>query len=266
MPELPEAETIVRGLAPRLPGRTIVAVKVTHVDILAPLSASAFRKALRGCTVESVGRRAKKILIRFVGGRMLLVNLGMTGRLVLSRAPRATELKHVAVRFNLDDGEALLYDDVRRFGRLEVHDAGSWSERESALGAEPLDPAFTGAELHRMTQRSITPIRNWLLDQRRVAGIGNIYANEALFRAAIDPRRAANTLSLAEATALHETLRQVLQESIEARGTTLNDYRDAAGEEGGFAIRLDVYAREGEPCPRCGTPVQRAVLSNRSLF
>ena len=266
MPELPEAETIVRGLAPRLPGRTVVAVRVAHADVLAPLSTAAFRKALRGCTVESVSRRAKKILIRFRGGRMLLVNLGMTGRLVLSRAPRAAELKHVAVRFDLDDGEALLYDDVRRFGRLEVHDAQSWSEREAALGAEPLDPGFTGRDLFDLVQRSRIPIRNWLLDQRRVAGIGNIYANEALFRAALDPRRPANTLTLAEATALHEAVRQVLEESIEARGTTLNDYRDAAGEEGGFAIRLDVYAREGEPCPRCGAVVERAVLSNRSLF
>lgn len=266
MPELPEAETIVRGLAARLPGRTIVGVRVKHADVLAPLSARAFRQLLRGCTVASVERRAKKIVIHFRGGRLLLVNLGMTGALILTQQPRPKELAYTAVRFDLDDDQALLYHDVRRFGRLEIHDAGSWRERQVALGAEPLDPAFTGAVLFDLAQRSRTAIRNWLLDQRRVAGIGNIYANEALFRAGIDPRRPADRLMQGEATRLHAALRDVLGEAIAARGTTLSDFRDDRGESGGFAPLLQVYAREGEPCLRCGHAVERTVLTNRSIF
>ncbi len=266
MPELPEAETIVRGLAARLPGRTIVGVRVKHANVLAPLSATAFRQLVRGRTVSAVGRRAKKIVIHFERGGLLLVNLGMTGALILTDRPREDELAYTAVRFDLDDGEALLYHDVRRFGRLEVHDAGSWQERQAALGAEPLDPGFTAALLFDLTRRSRTPIRNWLLDQRRVAGIGNIYANEALFRAGIDPRRQADQLSLDEATRLHAALRDVLQQAIEARGTTLSDFKDDRGESGGFAPLLQVYGREGEACPRCGHIIQRGVLTNRSIF
>ena len=266
MPELPEAETIVRGLARRLPGRTIVGVRVKHADVLAPLAATAFRQLVRGCTVSAVERRAKKIVIHFQGGRLLLVNLGMTGALILTARPRQDELAYTAVRFDLDDGEALLYHDVRRFGRLEIHDAASWQKRQAALGAEPLDPEFTGALLYDLTRRSRTPIRNWLLDQRRVAGIGNIYANEALFRAGVDPRRPANELTPEEAARLRDTLRAVLQQAIGARGTTLSDFRDDRGESGGFAPRLQVYGREGERCPRCGGTVRREVLSNRSVF
>ena len=266
MPELPEAETIVRGLAARLPGRTIVAARVTHADVLGALSAAAFRQLVRSRTVASVERRAKKIVIHFQDGGLLLVNLGMTGTLILTGRPRREELAHTAVRFDLDDGEALLYHDVRRFGRLELHDAGSWEQRQSALGAEPLDAAFTAAALFDLTRRSRTPIRNWLLDQRRVAGVGNIYANEALFRAGIDPRRPADRLTLEEATRLHAGLRGVLREAIVARGTTLSDFRDDRGESGGFAPLLQVYGREGESCPRCGRIIERAVLTNRSLF
>ncbi len=266
MPELPEAETIVRGLATRLPGRTIVGVRVKHANVLAPLSAAAFRRLVRGCTVAAVERRAKKVVIRFEGGRLLLVNLGMTGRLILTERPGPEELAYTAVRFDLDDGEALLYHDVRRFGRLEVHDGDSWQERQAGLGAEPLEPDFTAALLFDLTRRSRTPIRNWLLDQRRVAGVGNIYANEALFRAGIDPRRPADSLTRREAARLRAALREVLQEAISARGTTLSDYRDDRGESGGFATRLRVYGREGEPCLRCGHVIERAVLTNRSAF
>lgn len=267
MPELPEAETIVRGLADRLPGRTIVRVVVTHADVLAPpLTAATLRKRLRGIAIETVERRAKKVVLATKGGGRIVVNLGMTGRLVLSGSPRAGELSHVAVRFQLDDGQALLFDDVRRFGRIELHDAGSWNERDAALGTEPLSDAFTAAHLHELAQRSRTPIRNWLLDQRRVAGIGNIYANEALFRAGIDPARPASSLTIAESAGLRDALRDVLAEAIVARGTTLSDYRDEQGEAGRFASRLQVYGRAGQPCIVCEHPIERAVLTNRSIF
>jgi formamidopyrimidine-DNA glycosylase len=267
VPELPEAETIVRGLAHRLPGRTIVAVGVTHADVLAPpLTPATLRKRLRGATVEAVERRGKKVVLATKGGGRIVVNLGMTGRLVLSGSARAAELSHVAVRLELDDGQALLFDDVRRFGRIELHDAGSWSQRDAALGTEPLSDAFTAAHLHELAQRSRTPIRNWLLDQRRVAGIGNIYANEALFRAGIDPARPASSLTVAESAGLRDALRAVLAEAIVARGTTLSDYRDEQGEAGRFAPRLQVYGRAGQPCIVCERPIERAVLTNRSIF
>lgn len=265
MPELPEVETIVRGLAGRLPGRRVVDVRVKHADVLAPLSATAFRQAMRGACFESVVRRGKNLVLAMEGGRRLVVNLGMTGRLVLSESPRAKDLTHVAVRFDLDDGQALLYDDARRFGRLQLYDDRAWAGRDSDLGAEPLGP-LTSDAFFELTQASRTPIRNWLLDQRRVAGVGNIYANEALFRAAIDPVRPARALSREEAARLLLALRDVLQEAITARGTTFSDYRDDQGESGGFAPRLRVYGRAGEPCLTCGRPIERAVLTNRSVF
>jgi formamidopyrimidine-DNA glycosylase len=266
VPELPEAETIVRGLAGELPGRRIVGVHVRHADVIAPLGPTAFGRALRGGRVQAVGRRAKKVVLMLEEDRLLVVNLGMTGRLVLDSAPGAAQLRHVAVRLDLDDGRSLLYDDVRRFGRLELHDAASWARRSATLGAEPLERDFTAAGLFALTRRSRSPIRNWLLDQRRVAGVGNIYANEALFRARLRPDRPAHSLKRAEVGRLHGALREVLAEAVAGRGTTISDYRDERGEPGEFADRLRVYDRTGEPCRVCGTPIERAVLANRSLF
>ena len=266
MPELPEAETIVRGLAERLPGRCVLRVQVKHANVLAPLSAARFRASMRGRCFAAVQRRGKKIVLMLADGGRLVVSLGMTGRLVLSAAPRSRELSHVAVRFDLDDGQALLYDDVRRFGRLHVHDDESWTGQDAVLGAEPLGEHLSARGFHDLTQRSRTPIRNWLLDQRRIVGVGNIYANEALFRARIAPTRPANSLSRAEAGRLMTELREVLQEAITARGTTISDFRDEQGESGGFAPRLRVYGRAGEPCLKCGSTIERVVLSNRSAF
>lgn len=267
MPELPEAETIARDLRRHVLGRTVTGVKVTHADVLgAGLTPKSISERLVGRRIDEVGRRGKNVVLRFEDGPVVVVNLGMTGRLVVSEAPRASELRHVAVRFDLDHGGALLYDDVRRFGRIDVYTPETWDEKQRELGVEPLSDEFTPERLHEMTQRSRTPIRHWLLDQRRIAGIGNIYANEALFRAKIHPARPANTLSRAEATRLRDAIRDVLTEAIKVRGTTLRDYRDANGEAGGFEPFLRVYGREGQPCPVCGTPIERVVLSNRSAF
>jgi formamidopyrimidine-DNA glycosylase len=160
----------------------------------------------------------------------------------------------------------LLYDDARRFGRLDLCDADRWAERDAALGVEPLSDAFTGERLYELTRTSIVPIRNWLLDQRRVAGVGNIYANEALYRAGVRPTRRARTLTRAECSRLAGALRDVLQESIAARGTTISDFRDGRGEPGGFEKWLRVYARDGQPCRTCPSPIKRKVLTNRSAF
>lgn len=267
MPELPEAETIVRDLRSRIPGGVIARVAVKRRDVLHyGLTPVAFGRRLRGRTITGVSRRGKNVVIEFDTGLRLVINLGMTGRVVTSDAERAGELRHIAVSLHLRDGRAILYDDARRFGDLDLRDEHGWLTRDAELGVEPLSVAFTAELLHALTRTSISPIRNWLLDQKRIAGVGNIYAIEALFRAGIRPTRRARTLRRRETTALRETLRSVLQESIDARGTTISDYRDANGEPGGFDQRLRVYDRLGKPCVTCGTAIKRVVLANRSAF
>ena len=267
MPELPEAETIVRDLRARIPGGIIARVSVKRPDVLhTGLTPAAFGRRLRGRTITGVSRRGKNVVIELDAGLRLVINLGMTGRVVTSDAARAGELRHIAASLHLRDGRAVLYDDARRFGDLDLRDERGWIARDAELGVEPLSDAFTAERLHALTRTSISPIRNWLLDQKRIAGVGNIYAIEALFRAGVRPTRRARTLRRRETAALRDTLRSVLQESIDARGTTISDYRDAAGERGGFDTRLRVYDRLGEPCITCGTRIRRVVLSNRSAF
>jgi formamidopyrimidine-DNA glycosylase len=267
VPELPEAETIVRDLAARVPGATIVRVAVTHEDVLhRGITPAVLSRRLRGRGITGVARRGKNVILELDGGWRLVINLGMTGRVVTSDAPRAGELRHIAVALHLADGRAILYDDARRFGDIDLRDESGWAERTAQLGVEPLSEEFTAERLHALTRTSVTPIRNWLLDQRRVAGVGNIYAIEALFRAGIRPTRRARTLSRRQTAALRDTLRAVLQESIDARGTTISDYRDASGERGGFDQRLRVYDREGLPCVNCDARIKRVVLSSRSAF
>jgi formamidopyrimidine-DNA glycosylase len=267
VPELPEAETIARDLRGRVVGRKVTHVRVAKRDILAPgLTARRLDAALRGHAIREVGRRGKNVVLRFDDGRVLLVNLGMTGRLVFSGAPRAGELRHGAARLELDDGHAILYDDVRRFGRFELIPAEEWPERDRKLGIEPLSDELTPERLHALMRGSRVAIRNWLLDQSKLAGVGNIYANEALFRAGIRPTRRAGSLTRREAAALRDALRAVLTEAIAARGTTVSDYRDGTGESGGFGPHLRVYGREGEPCRVCGTPIKRVTIGGRSAF
>ena len=267
MPELPEAETIVRDLQRKVTGRTITGSKVTFADILGTdLTPQRLNKLVKGRTIDTVERRAKKVVLRLSGELTLVISLGMTGRVVASKAARARDLRHIAVRFDLDDGSSLLYDDARRFGSIEIYTNADWQKRQTSLGVEPLSDEFTGDKLFQLTRTSISPIRNWLLDQTRVAGVGNIYASEALYRAGVRPKRRANTLTRAESARLRETLRDVLTASIESRGTTVSDYRDADGVEGGFAQLLRVYERQGEPCARCGTNIKRVVFTNRSAY
>jgi formamidopyrimidine-DNA glycosylase len=267
VPELPEAETIVRDLRARLPGSSIVRVAVRHADVLhRGLTPGTLDRRLRGRTITGVVRRGKNVVLELAGGYRLIINLGMTGRVMTSDAAHAGELRHVAVSLHLADGRSVMFDDARRFGDIDLRDDAGWAERDAELGVEPLSDAFTAERLHELTRTSITPIRNWLLDQRRVAGVGNIYAVEALFRAGIRPTRRARTLKRRETAALRDALRAVLQESIDARGTTISDYRDASGERGGFDQRLRAYDRAGLPCVACAAPIKRVVLSNRSAF
>lgn len=263
MPELPEVETIVRDLRGLTTGATIAGAEVLRKDLVAGDSGDFARKAA-GRVIDEVGRRAKNIVIS-LGGDRLVINLGMTGRVVVVDEGGA-EPSHIGVRLPLRDGRTILYQDVRRFGRLEILSAERWEARAAAMGIEPLAEEFTAASLHQLTRESRVAIKTWLMDQRKVVGIGNIYASEALFRARISPRRGARRISRREAGALHDAIVAVLTEAIEFRGTTLLDYRDASGGRGEFSRRLRVYDRRGEPCVVCGTPIRRIVQGGRSTF
>lgn len=263
MPELPEVETIVRDLQSLVSGARIEDVSVVHPDLIVGDPAE-FARAVVDREIVGISRRAKNIVID-VGGDRLVINLGMTGRVLVVPA-EAVEPSHLGVRFSLADGRTILYQDVRRFGRLQVMDAATWKARSGALGIEPLSSEFTPEHLYRMSRGSRSAVKVWLMDQKRIVGVGNIYANEALFRARISPRKAARRLSRGESERLHAAIRKVLQESIDFRGTTFLDYRDAGGEKGAFAARLRVYDRESEPCLTCGSAIRRIVQAGRSTF
>jgi formamidopyrimidine-DNA glycosylase len=263
MPELPEVETIVRGLADALPGARIRRVDVLRPDLIDGESPEQFARTLKGKEIRSVARRAKNIVME-VGSGYLLVNLGMTGRLMVT-APGGDE-GYLGVRIALDGKRELRYHDVRRFGRLWRMTEDEWREWEATLGIEPLSPEFTAEYLFDLTRKSRVEVKTWLMDQRRVVGVGNIYASEALFRARVDPRRPASSVTEDEAARIRDGVQAVLRESIEFRGTTLLDYRDSSGEPGEFVKRLRVYDREGEPCTVCGRPLTRIVQGGRSTF
>lgn len=267
MPELPEAETIVRGLRSAVVGERIRRTRVLRPDVLRG-SRRAFGARLRGRRIVGVDRRGKNVIHRMDDGSVLAVNLGMTGRLLpFPEPPRGpARPTHPAVRLSFDSGGTLIFDDQRRFGTVERMSAEAWERKSARMGPEPLDPSFTGEDLRRALARSRSPVRSWLLDQRRIAGVGNIYAAEALHLAGIHPARRADRITAPEARRLHESLRRVLRAAIHEGGTTIRDYRNAEGRTGTYVRRLHVYGREGEPCPACGTPVLRIVFSNRSAF
>lgn len=263
MPELPEVETIVRDLRRLVTGATIRDAEVLKPDLVEG-DPSEFVAGLKKRKIGGVDRRAKNILID-LGKDLLVINLGMTGRVLVVEAG-APEPTHLGARFRLSDGRRMLYQDVRRFGRLELVPGDSWSERDASLGVEPLSEEFTPELLHKLASGSRVAIKTWLMNQARVVGVGNIYASEALFRARINPKRPANRITRKDAARLRDSIREVLNEAIDFRGTTLLDYRDAAGEAGAFSKRLRVYDRKGEPCVNCGTPIERIVQGGRSTF
>jgi formamidopyrimidine-DNA glycosylase len=253
MPELPEVETIVRDLRPRLVGRTLGAVSLRHDDVLRGTTRRRLLGGLRGATVRGVMRRAKHAVLD-LGPRRLVVQPGMTGSLQVHEQPLTSDQHRYAVLIaELDDGRRLVYRDVRRLGTLLLLDERGWAAYDRAIGPEPLDAAFTAADLGRIVSSSRQAVKKVLMDQRHLAGVGNIYANEALFAAGVDPSRAACSLSPNEVASVHAEVRRILQAAIEAQGTTFRDYRTGTGERGNFQLELFVYGREGERCRRCGT-------------
>jgi formamidopyrimidine-DNA glycosylase len=253
VPELPEVETIVRDIRPRLVGRRIVGAALSHSDVLRRVSRRRLLATLRGAVVREVTRRAKHAVLRFDRYR-LVIQPGMTGGLLVRRPPLTPDQTRYAVlRARLDNRAVLIYRDIRRLGTLLLLDDRQWAEYDASLGPEPLDPGFDLARFRAALSRTGQAVKKALMDQRLLAGVGNIYANEALFEAGIDPSRPARTLRDAEHARLYQAVRRILAAAIESQGTTFRDYLTGTGRPGSFQLELMVYDRMGEPCRRCGT-------------
>ncbi len=253
MPELPETETIARDLQREVRGRTIESVFVRKDDVLREVTARTLADRAVAATIVRSWRRAKLIVLDLSSGDRLVVQPRFTGALLVWRGPLPErEATYSTLHFGLDDGRDLHYRDIRRLGTVALMPPARFTEYSAGLGIEPLDPAFTGAHLSVLLRGSRQAVKKVLMDQRRIVGIGNIYASEACWRAGVDPSRAAGRVSDREVSALRDGIISVLTESIAARGTSFRDYRDASGGRGDFERSLAVYGRGGEACLRCG--------------
>ena len=268
MPELPEVETVRRGLALRMTGRQIVRADLRRADLRRPFPPG-LAKRLGGAQIGALSRRGKYILIELDDSGTLLLHLGMSGR-ITTGGNNAPDEKHDHVVLELDDGTVVRFNDARRFGLLDYIVRGEEAAHPllAGMGPEPLEAGFDGAYLAKALAGKMTPIKSALLDQKIVAGLGNIYVCEALYRAGISPRRLAATVAGVRAVKLVAAIKAVLAEAIEAGGSSLRDYVQANGELGYFQHRWAVYGKEGEKCPgcTCATGVSRIVQAGRSTF
>ncbi|HZD26229.1 MAG TPA: bifunctional DNA-formamidopyrimidine glycosylase/DNA-(apurinic or apyrimidinic site) lyase [Alphaproteobacteria bacterium] len=267
MPELPEVETVMRGLEIPLADHRLVEVTQRRADLRWPLPKD-FARRLTGRRVERLGRRAKFILAWLDDGMAWMIHLGMSGRMSIMNAPAPAPQKHDHVIVETDGGKVIVFTDHRRFGMMDLVPAEELEDHPllKALGPEPLGNRFNAGYLSDALRDRKTPIKAALLDQTVVAGLGNIYACEALFHAGISPRRLAASVAGKRAERLVPAIRQVLQRAIDAGGSSLRDYVQTNGELGYFQHSFAVYGREGEPCLTCGAPVRRIVQSGRSTF
>ncbi len=265
MPELPEVETIRRQLAPHLEGRTIVDAQILDPRWTRPDPPAAVEAELQGAVVERIGRAGKYLVWSLSDERFLLQHLRMTGTLLYDPAIPPI---HTRVMFELDGGHRLVYVDPRRFGTGHlVHCAAARDEYLSArIGIEPLTPEFTGAHLRELARGRTAPVKAFVLDQRHIAGVGNIYADEALFRARIHPLRPAGRLSAADWERVREGIEEALSAGIEAKGASIDDFRHVDGARGSFQDRFMVHRRAGEPCPRCGHTIRKIVVGGRGTY
>lgn len=281
MPELPEVETVVRQLEPEVEGRRIEELEVLDARWSRPVPPGKLGKAVSGATIERLGRRGKYILMGLDGARTLVMHLRMTGNLVLREgdevidpsegrrlyeSERSTEERHLRARFVLDDGRELWFTDPRRFGEAFLVANDKLEERFAKLGPEPFSPEFTAAALGEMAAGRTAPLKSFLLDQSKVAGVGNIYADEALFRAELHPLSPAGSMKPEHLEALRDSVVAALEAGIEAGGSSIDDYRDARGEKGSMQDEFLVHTREGEDCPRCGGTIVRVVVGGRSTY
>lgn len=262
MPELPEVETVRRSLLPII-GRRIETVKVAEPRLRRRV-ADDFARRLAGHVIEGIERRGKYLLFQLSGGEYLLAHLGMTGALLLQPAGTPAQ-RHDHVRLRLSGDMQLTYNDPRRFGLLRAGALNELAELAN-VGRDPLEKGFSLERLAAMARGRKRPIKNLLMDQRALGGIGNIYANEILFRAGIRPGRPARRLTVRELAAVLTATRRVLRSAIRHGGSSISDYRDSEGRTGYFQLRLRVYDRAGESCWRCKTPIRRSVHAGRSSF
>ncbi|MGV3711165.1 MAG: bifunctional DNA-formamidopyrimidine glycosylase/DNA-(apurinic or apyrimidinic site) lyase [Gemmatimonas sp.] len=253
MPELPETETIARALLALELGAVVQSVDVLRADVLRETDDAQLRRVLTGAGIARVWRRAKLIVLDFDNSHHVVVQPRFTGSLLVDDGSIAPEqLDYLTVTITLRDGRRLHYRDVRRLGTLSLMSSTRFGEYANKLGPEPLDDSLSVSDFSVLVRSSMRPIKVLLMDQARLAGVGNIYANESLWRARIDPSRTAASLTGSETALLLAELRAVLRASIEARGTSFRDYRDARGQRGSFVEQLQVYGRGGQPCLRCG--------------
>jgi formamidopyrimidine-DNA glycosylase len=281
MPELPEVEIVCRQLEPELEGRRIERLEILDERWSRPVAPAELGAAVGGRTIEGLERRAKYLLLRLDGAQTLVMHLRMTGNLVLVEdeatidpsegrrlyeGERSTSERHLRARFTLDDGREVWFTDPRRFGEAFLIDDADLERRFVRLGPEPLSEEFTPEALAAMAAGRTAPLKPFLLDQTRVAGIGNIYADEALFRARLHPLSPAGSMKPEHCEALRDAIVAALEAGIDGGGASIDDYRDGRGERGTMQDEFLVHTREGEPCPSCGGPIARIVVSGRSTY
>jgi formamidopyrimidine-DNA glycosylase len=281
MPELPEVETVCQQLDPELRGVMIEALEVLDPRWCRPAPPAGFETAVSGSTIEGLGRRGKYLLLGLDGARTLVMHLRMTGNLVLVggeskldpslgrrlyEGERSASERHLRARFRLGDSRQLWFTDPRRFGEAFLIDDAEIETRFARLGVEPLSEDFTPEHLGEMAAGRKAPLKSFLLDQSRLAGIGNIYADEALFRARLHPLSPAGSMKPEHLAALRDGVVVALEAGIDGGGASIDDYRDGRGERGTMQDEFLVHTREGEPCPRCGGTISRIVVSGRSTY
>jgi len=270
VPELPEVETIRAQLADRIPGRTMTKVEVHDPKLVEPEDPQAVAEALAGRGITEVGRRGKYLLIGLDDGDTLAIHLRMTGRLHWRPPGEEGEERFLRARFTLDDGSTLTFGDMRRFGRAWIVPAGPASEREAywaeRVGIEPLTPQFTARVLEGLLAGRRGPVKAVLLNQVLVAGLGNMYVDEALFQARIHPERPAGSLDHDEIRRLHRAIRDRLAAAVAAGGASIDSYRDSLGERGTMQDLLRVHLHQGELCPRCRTPIVKTRVAQRGTY
>jgi formamidopyrimidine-DNA glycosylase len=282
VPELPEVETVCRQLEPELEGRRIASLAVLDPRWCRPMPAAELEQAVAGSTIEALGRRGKYLLLGLEGGRTLVMHLRMTGNLVLVEGEdkldpsagvrlyegeRSASERHLRARFALDDGRELWFTDPRRFGEaLLLGDDELDAHFAPRLGVEPLSEEFTAEALGEMAAGRTVPLKSFLLDQKGVAGVGNIYADEALFRARLHPLSPAGSMRPEHLEALRDAVVAALEAGIGGGGASIDDYRDGRGGKGRMQDEFLVHTREGEPCPRGDGTVERIVVSGRSTY
>jgi formamidopyrimidine-DNA glycosylase len=267
MPELPEVETIRRQLAPAIEGRRLDRIQILDPRWCEPAPPDEVAQAVEGRRIERLDRRGKWLICELADEIHLVMHLRMTGNLLLV-PPGDTDRRFKRVQIDLDDGRHVLFCDARRFGTgivLLGHDAVH-DYFVGRVGLEPLGPDFTAEALRGMASGRKAPVKAFLLSQERVAGVGNIYADEALWRSKIHPLKPVGTLKAAQINSLHESVIHVLNLGIDSKGATIDDYRDAGGQEGSFQDKFQVHLREGEPCPRCGSRIRKIRAAGRGTY